>query len=440
MAGGTPQTGSSDREAGRRAGAEEAERARTPAGRDESGGDGGSARARDANMPGAGGDSTARAHAGRSAQGGRAMPRRRRRRWSRWVGGVVLALVVVGVAARLYLPYWLQGYVNRTLDQSPDYDGEVGEIDVHLWKGAYSIRDLNIVKTTHSVPVPFFESPRVEFTLSWKALLHGAARGRIYMEQPRLNFVQGPTPEESQSGADQPWLQIIDELYPFRIDRAEVAKGEIHFQAPHMNPPIDVYLSDMDALLTNLTNIEDKLDPKAAELTARATAMGSGQFSMDLSFDPHSHRPTFSLAAKLLDMDVRKLNPLTRGYGEFDFEQGKFDFVVEASAKDGFMEGYAKPLFRNLVVLGRRDLEEKDALQVFWEALVGAVGGIFKNQPRDQIGTRITLEGELDNPRTNMFEMIGGILYNAFVRAYLPRLEGGVAPDQVRSGEPAKRK
>jgi uncharacterized protein DUF748 len=352
------------------------------------------------------------------------------------MGGTALVVVLALVAARMALPWYLRSYVNRTLDQSPDYDGRIGEIDVHLWRGAYTIHDLNIVKTSNAVPVPFFESPRVDFSLNWGALLHGGARGKIVMDRPRLNFVQGPSEEETQTGADQPWLQIINELYPFRIDRAEVHQGEIHFHAFHTRPPVDVFLSEVEGTLTNLTNIENRLDPLVATLSARGTAMGSGQLSLDMTFDPTSYRPSFNLAAKLLDLQVTKLNSLTRAYGDFDFEVGRFDFVLEAAATDGSMDGYAKPLFRGVKVLGVRDLgEARDPFQLFWEALVGIVGEVFKNQERDQFGTRITLQGDLDSPRTDLMEIIGNVLYNAFVRAYLPRLEGRVAPGVVTSGE-----
>src|SRR3954463_3961177 len=91
-----------------------------------------------------------------------------RRRWRRG-GGVLLVAVLLLVGARLALPWYLRSYVNRTLDQSPDYSGRVGTIDVHLWRGAYTIHDLNIVKRIGAVPVPFFESPQVDFSLNWGA-------------------------------------------------------------------------------------------------------------------------------------------------------------------------------------------------------------------------------------------------------------------------------
>ena len=212
----------------------------------------------------------------------------------RWAGGAAFVLILVLVAARLAMPHYLRQYVNRTLDQSPDYDGTVGDIDVHLWRGAYTIHDISIMKRNHAVPVPFFQSPRVDFSLQWGSLLHGAARGKVVMEKPKLNFVQGPSTDESQTGGNQPWLQIINELYPFRIDRAEVHGGEAHFNAFHTSPQVNVFLSDIEAVLENLTNIKGTTDPLIAKAHAEGRAMHSGDLTIDLSFDPQSHRPSTS--------------------------------------------------------------------------------------------------------------------------------------------------
>jgi hypothetical protein len=63
-------------------------------------------------------------------------------------------------------------------------------------------------------------------------------------------------------------------------------------------------------------------------------------------------------------------------------------------------------------------------MRAFWEALVGAAAEILKNQRRDQFGTVIPLRGQVDRPSGDMLATVGNVLYNAFVRAYLPRLEG----------------
>jgi len=62
----------------------------------------------------------------------------------------------------------------------------------------------------------------------------------------------------------------------------------------------------------------------------------------------------------------------------------------------------------------------------FWQALVGATTDILKNQTRDQFGTLIPFTGDASGTTTlGILATIGNIFRNAFVRAYLPRLESG---------------
>ena len=91
------------------------------------------------------------------------------------------------------------------------------------------------------------------------------------------------------------------------------------------------------------------------------------------------------------------------------------------------MSGYVKPLFRNLKIFSlKEDVKDENVLQVFWQALVGATTSIFKNHSRDQFGTLIPFSGDLSQAtNTDILATIGNVLRNAFVRAYLPRLEGG---------------
>src|SRR5687768_9723684 len=132
-------------------------------------------------------------------------PRKRHRGWRRF-GVVLLVLIVVFGVARAMMPWAVRDYVNRTLDRNPLYDGEVGEVEIHLWRGAYSTDDVRISKTTGNVPVPFFAAKRVDFAIQWNALFHRKVVGRMLMEEPQLNFVDARSESEDQSGAGAPWL------------------------------------------------------------------------------------------------------------------------------------------------------------------------------------------------------------------------------------------
>ena len=354
-------------------------------------------------------------------------PRRKRHRGLKLFGIFLLLLIVLVAIGRALLPGFVRDYVNDTLDRNPLYAGRIGEVEINLWRGAYAIHDVRISKTTGNVPVPFFAAKRVDFAIQWDALWHGKLVGRVLMEQPELNFVDAAGEAQEQTGSGAPWLRMIRDLFPFRINRAIIRNGSIHFRAFQTKEPVDVYLSEVEASIDNLSNIRDETKPLISTVQATGLAMDQAKFEFKMTLDPFSYRPTFHMAMRLMGLDVTKINDLAMAYGNFDFEHGWFDLVVEADASEGQLTGYAKPLFRELDMFSLRgDLKDENVLQAFWQALVGAATSIFQNYPRDQFGTLIPFSGDLsDATTTDILATIGNVLRNAFVRAYLPRLEGG---------------
>ncbi|MEO6035230.1 MAG: DUF748 domain-containing protein [Verrucomicrobiota bacterium] len=351
---------------------------------------------------------------------------KRRRIW-RAVGIVLLVLILVLGIARAFLPWAVRDYVNRTIDRNPLYQGSIGKVNIHLWRGAYSIEEVRLSKTSGNVPVPFFAAHRVDFALEWNALLKRKVVGRVKMEQPEINFVDAPTDGESQSGSGGPWLLMIKDLFPFKINSAVIKNGSIHFRAYNKARPVDVFISQVEAAVDNLGNIRDETNPLVATVQATGLVMDQAKFEYKMALDPFSYRPTFHVAVRLLGLDVTKINDLALAYGKFDFKRGWFDLVLETDSKEGQIVGYAKPLFRNLKVFSlTEDLKEDNVLQFFWQALVGGATSLFKNHSRDQFGTLIPFTGDASaGTTTDFFATLGNILRNAFVRAYLPRLEAG---------------
>ncbi|MEY2466287.1 MAG: hypothetical protein QOD03_808 [Verrucomicrobiota bacterium] len=353
-------------------------------------------------------------------------PHRRRHRLRTFLFILLVLIVILGIA-RAMLPWFVRNYVNRTLDRNPLYSGKIGQVQIHLWRGAYSIQDIRLSKTTGNVPVPLFAAKRVDFALEWNALLHHRIVARVLMEQPEINFVDAPTEDESQSGIGGPWLQMIRDLSPFKINSAIIREGSVHFRAYQTAKPLDVYLTQVEGSIDNLSNIGNETVPLAASIQAKAVAMDQAKLEFKMTLDPFSYRPTFHLALRLLGLDVTKINDLALAYGKFDFKRGWFDLVIDADSKEGQLTGYVKPLFRNLQVFSvTKDIQEDNVLQFFWQALVGAATNLLKNRPRDQFGTLIPFTADASNTTSaDILATIGNILRNAFVRAYLPHLENG---------------
>ena len=343
---------------------------------------------------------------------------------------VILAVVLVGI--RLALPTWLRWYVNRTIDRSTVYKGTIGDVDIYLLAGGYTIRDVQLSKLSGNVPVPFFAAKRIDLKLEWNAaLVHGKFVGQVVMVQPELNFVDSKDESSSQTSGGGPWLQILSDLFPFDINSCIIKEGAIHFRSFDTNPPVDVYLGSLHADIENLTNIHHDTTPLIATVSASALAMDQAKFEFSMKLNPFSYKPSYELGLRVIGLDVTQINSLTQAYGDFDFKSGTFDLVAEINARAGNLDGYVKPIFRHIQVFRlKQDVENDNPLQFFWQALVGASAELLKNQQRDQIATLIPFKGSVDGTQTDILSTVGNVLRNAFIRAYLPRFEaGGVSQD-----------
>ena len=79
-----------------------------------------------------------------------------------------------------------------------------------LYRGAYHLTGMEIVKRNGQVREPFFSAKDIDFSLAWRELLHRRVVSDIYLDQPKLNFIKGATAETSQLTADHRWQDVID--------------------------------------------------------------------------------------------------------------------------------------------------------------------------------------------------------------------------------------
>ena len=179
---------------------------------------------------------------------------------------VLVVLVVALIVVRAMLPIWVRDYVNRKLSEIEGYRGRVTEVDIHLWRGAYSIRGVKIEKTTGNVPVPFFAAPTVDLSVEWKALFQGALVGEIHFEQPQINLVNGASKATDQAALDEPWTQKVRDLFPLKINRFTVRGGEVHYRDFNKKPAVDVEVDQIRMVATNLTNSRKLSETLNAEI------------------------------------------------------------------------------------------------------------------------------------------------------------------------------
>ncbi|MDR0278029.1 MAG: DUF748 domain-containing protein [Paucimonas sp.] len=345
----------------------------------------------------------------------------------RWPLAGLAGLLVLLLALHLSLPWLVRNYLNEKLADMGEYRGQIADVDLAWWRGAYKINGLEIVKTSGKVPVPLLNAPLIDLSVSWHSLWHDhAVVAQVEFLRPELNFVDGGNKQASQTGQGTNWRQQLEKLLPITLDEVRIVDGTLTFRNFNSKPPVDLKATALNASIRNLTNVVDKEGRRDASFDGKALLFGDSAVESNATFDPLSNFEDFQFRLRATDIQLRRLNDFASAYGKFDFKAGHGDVVIEAQAVKGRLSGYIKPLLRDVEVFDwQQDVENKDKniFRSVWEALVGATETVLKNQPKNQFATRVELSGSVHQSNINPFEAFLQILRNGFIQAFNARYE-----------------
>ncbi len=323
---------------------------------------------------------------------------------------VVLLMAAALITARAYLPIWVKDYVNQKIDALEGYSGSVEDIDINLWRGAYQIHGVKILKDGSGIPVPFVDIKTADLSVEWGALLDGAIVAEIDFYDANLNFAIGRDEDNVQTGEGAGWSGLVDALSPLDINRLEVHGGELSFKDFSADPPADVFIKDIELQIKNLRNVEDKNLPLPSPVWVRGKSIGGGDLEASGDFNILKNIPDFDLDIKLEKANLPAINNLSRSVAGVDFESGSLSIYIEAAAKDGAVLGYIKPIASDVNMVSLE--QDSNPFNLLWESVVSVFAEIFKNHGQDQIATRIELEGSFNNPETDSWSAFVGFLRN----------------------------
>ena len=339
---------------------------------------------------------------------------------------IFAAVVAVLLALRAATPYVVKHYVNQALANMGDYRGHVADVNLVLWRGGYTLRDLEIVKIGSKSEQPFAKIPEMELTLQWNALLHGRAVGEVVMRDPALNFVQSESGESTQLGTGVNWPAEIRNLFPFRLNHVEVTNGVMTFQAPGIQTSDVLTMRDTHLLLRNLTNVQRKNEDAFAEIDLEGRVMGNAPVKLDGKIDPNADTPTFDIDMSLEGAKLVDVNPWLRRFLKVDAAAGQFSMYSELAAAKGHFEGYVKPFLESPKITSAKE-EAQGPFQKAWAALVGLAAKIFENREEKQVATKIPLRGDIEDPKAGIIPAIVNLGRNAFIGAFSHSIEGTIA-------------
>ncbi|MDF2867106.1 MAG: hypothetical protein K0S11_576 [Gammaproteobacteria bacterium] len=343
--------------------------------------------------------------------------------------GVTLAILSIFIGIRLALPYALHRYAEYRLNQIPEYQAQIGDIKVHLWRGSYTVENINLKKINKNIPVPFFAAQAVDFQIEWRALLQGALVGQITITKPEINFVTDPSGKNEQLTMDQQWQQAVEALFPLNFNTIVIHQGAIHYRSYAGDPPFDIYLKEVNAQVSNLRKIEKTERRLSSYIKATGKGMDNSPVKLEIALDPFASKPAFKLNASIEKMTVPTANDFLHHYTKLDIQQGYFSLYVEVAAAKGKITGYAKPMIKDLQVIDPK--EQTNPVKAIYKGAVQVVAKILENEEQGTVATKIKIHGEIEDPEVNIWSMIGNLLRHAFIQALLPQIDHSVKVQDI---------
>src|SRR5580692_6864045 len=103
---------------------------------------------------------------------------------------IIIGIVVFLIVIRIFLPYIVLHFANKRLAEMPGYYGHIEDLDIHLYRGAYTLKQmyLNKLDSIDNKQTPFFSSKIIDLSLEWASLIHGRIVAKLEFDSAIMKF------------------------------------------------------------------------------------------------------------------------------------------------------------------------------------------------------------------------------------------------------------
>jgi hypothetical protein len=318
---------------------------------------------------------------------------------------IVVTAALTLAAARAGLPALLTWLANVAVRKIPGIRGKVRRVQINFIAPGLTVKDFSLTMLNDGAPEHWVQVEAIAVNSEWKALLTGALVGSLRISAPRLLFNAADgirrangskgRPEQHPEKAGRPWQDKVMQLPRFKLSSAVLTDGEIHVAGIPGEKGAEVSIDRLNLWAENITNSTDLAPTLLAKLTTDARVLASGKFQLQAQGYPLAKVPTFNADLSSSDIDLSKLRNIIEKAVSVDVRSGVAGLYVEAAAADGYIRGYAKPVFDHLELEPAphsgfaAHIKARAARALTW---------IFKNKRKDRIATRLDFEGSVEDP------------------------------------------
>jgi hypothetical protein len=213
-----------------------------------------------------------------------------------------------------------------------------------------------------------------------------------------------------------------------QLDSLKLTNSEIGFVNEATRPPYRLFLSSVNLDLANLSNQGDQ---GRSRFLARGAFMGSGTTTLSGGARPTASPADFDVQLRLDAARLTSLNAFLQAHADVDVAKGVFSVYTEITVKDQKLNGYIKPLLRDLKIYEKAKDQGKPFRKRVKMHVLQFLANLFRNHSSHEVATVVRISGSTRDPIISEWEAIRRLIGNGFSDAILPGfLNKPKAPDR----------
>lgn len=247
---------------------------------------------------------------------------------------------------------------------------------------------------------------------------------RVRLDDAKIDYVQKNAVTEKRMEAVRKAATTSEAEPATRVDvtQATVRNASVGIVNRTGTPSYRLWL---DGAQLDLRGFSNQKSARRGSATLRGRFMGQAPLDLHAEFAPVGGKPDFKTDLRVENVDLPAMNDFLRAQANVDVTSGHLSVYSELTVRNGRVEGYVKPLFSDMDVYDRAQDKGKNPFHQLYEAMVGASTTVLENRAQDQVATVTSLSGPVESPSSSTWDVVTGLLRNAFVKAIRPGLEPG---------------
>ncbi len=323
--------------------------------------------------------------------------------------------------------------VNKKLAGMPQFTGHVDSVQLALWRGTVSVRNLQLSDRSHPEDGAIVIVPHAMLSLAWAPIFQGRLGGEGAVDHAQVIMIKrAETAKDEQEKAKKltkpvvrAWQDVLAKQFPIEFQKIEIKNAQIRFDDRTDPQAVSLTLDQINLTLAGFSNREKSEQPLPATLKMNARMGGTGGVVLEAQADPAESMPRFEVKLEIKALSLPQIHDFLVRYALVDVSSGEFELYTEVSAANGTYSGYTKPFFKELKFKAVPD-PEKSVIQRTATKVAAAVGNLLKND-RGEVATKAPFHGNFEDNKVDVWVTLENLLRNAFIQALREGLEGQTA-------------